>query len=46
MVFEISEAELVDADRYEEKASYTRIHTTLASEMQAWVYVDSRSARA
>jgi gamma-glutamylcyclotransferase (GGCT)/AIG2-like uncharacterized protein YtfP len=46
MVFEISDAELADADRYEEQASYKRIHTTLASGTQAWVYVDARSARA
>jgi gamma-glutamylcyclotransferase (GGCT)/AIG2-like uncharacterized protein YtfP len=46
MVFEISDAELADADRYEEQASYQRIHATLASGTQAWVYVDARSARA
>ena len=39
-VFEISDAELADADRYEERAVYKRIRTTLASGTEAWVYVD------
>ena len=43
-VFEITDAELAAADRYEETAAYTRIAATLASGGQAWVYVDSRSA--
>lgn len=37
MVFELSEAELVSADRYE-PAGYKRISTKLASGKQAWVY--------
>ena len=45
-VFEISDAELADADRYEERAVYKRIRTTLASGTEAWVYVDARSAPA
>jgi hypothetical protein len=36
-VFEVSESELADADRYE-PAGYTRISTTLASGNEAWVY--------
>jgi gamma-glutamylcyclotransferase (GGCT)/AIG2-like uncharacterized protein YtfP len=43
-VFEITEAELVAADRYEAAAAYTRVATVLASGQQAWVYVDARSA--
>ena len=46
MVFEITDAELADADRYEERAVYKRIRTTLASGTEAWVYVDARSAPA
>ena len=46
MVFEITDAELADADRYEERAAYKRIRTTLASGTEAWVYVDARSAPA
>ena len=46
MVFEIPDAELADADRYEERAVYKRIRTTLASGTEAWVYVDARSAPA
>lgn len=44
MVFEIADAELAAADRYEELAAYKRIAATLASGKQAWVYVDARSA--
>jgi hypothetical protein len=40
MVFEVSDAELARADRYE-PAGYTRISTTLASGKQAWVYADA-----
>lgn len=36
-VFEISDAELISADRYE-IAAYERMATTLASGKQAWVY--------
>lgn len=43
MVFEISDAELVDTDRYEEADRYKRIAVTLASGLEAWVYVDARS---
>src|SRR5260370_24426374 len=37
-VFEVIDAELAPADRYEEPAGYTRIAATLASGKQAWVY--------
>jgi gamma-glutamylcyclotransferase (GGCT)/AIG2-like uncharacterized protein YtfP len=43
-VFEITDAELAAADRYEQLAAYKRIAATLASGTQAWVYVDARSA--
>ena len=42
-VFEITEAELVAADRYEKVAAYKRISAVLASGKQASVYVDARS---
>src|SRR5512141_39822 len=42
-VFEITEAELADADRYEQKARYVRITVQLASGRRAWVYVDART---
>jgi gamma-glutamylcyclotransferase (GGCT)/AIG2-like uncharacterized protein YtfP len=42
-VFELTDEELVRADRYE-VAAYRRIATTLASGRQAWVYVDARVA--
>lgn len=45
MVFEITDAELAAADRYEQLASYERVVAKLASGRQTWVYVDSRSAR-
>ena len=45
-VFEITEAELAQADRYEAPARYVRISAILASGDRAWVYVDHRSARA
>jgi len=38
MVFEVSEAELALADRYERTASYERIAVILASGKRAWVY--------
>jgi gamma-glutamyl AIG2-like cyclotransferase len=38
-VFEISDSELADADRYE-PAGYKRISAMLASGKQAWVYAD------
>ena len=37
--FEISDAELAEADRYEAPARYERISTTLGSGREAWVYV-------
>jgi gamma-glutamylcyclotransferase (GGCT)/AIG2-like uncharacterized protein YtfP len=40
-VFEISEAELAHADTYE-VATYVRVRATLASGVEAWVYVDAR----
>jgi gamma-glutamylcyclotransferase (GGCT)/AIG2-like uncharacterized protein YtfP len=43
-VFELTDAELADADGYERVAAYTRIAVTLASGASAWVYVDARTA--
>jgi gamma-glutamylcyclotransferase (GGCT)/AIG2-like uncharacterized protein YtfP len=43
-VFEITEAELAAADRYEQLAAYIRIAAMLASGKQVWVYVDARTA--
>ena len=40
-VFEISEAELEQADAYE-VAAYVRVMAPLASGFEAWVYVDAR----
>jgi gamma-glutamylcyclotransferase (GGCT)/AIG2-like uncharacterized protein YtfP len=40
-VFEITDEELANADRYE-VAAYKRVAATLASGKQAWVYVDAR----
>jgi hypothetical protein len=40
-VFELTDNELVAADRYEVPA-YKRVATTLASGKQAWVYADGR----
>src|SRR5512145_1240880 len=45
-VFEISDAELAAADRYEQLAAYKRVAVMLASGKRAWVYVDARSANA
>ena len=42
-VFEITDAELASADRYE-VSSYKRVSTRLASGSQAWVYVDAHQA--
>lgn len=42
MVFEVSERELAQADRYE-PAGYKRIAALLASGKEAWVYADARS---
>jgi gamma-glutamylcyclotransferase (GGCT)/AIG2-like uncharacterized protein YtfP len=41
-VFEVTDAELVSADRYERLAGYERIAAKLASGKQVWVYVFSR----
>lgn len=41
MVFELSDAEIEAADRYE-PAGYDRIKTTLHSGKEAWVYVGAR----
>ena len=43
--FEITDAELAAADRYEQLADYTRVAAVLASGNQAWVYVHARSGR-
>lgn len=43
-VFEITDAELPAADRYEQLAANTRLAARLASGKQAWVYLDARSA--
>ena len=43
-VFEITDEELANADRYE-VAAYTRVAVTLASGRAAWVYVDARFVR-
>ncbi len=40
-VFEVSDGELDDADRYE-PAGYRRISAMLASGKEAWVYADAR----
>jgi gamma-glutamylcyclotransferase (GGCT)/AIG2-like uncharacterized protein YtfP len=42
-VFEITDEELANADRYE-VAAYKRVAVTLASGQAAWVYVDARFA--
>ncbi len=42
-VFEISDAELAQADAYE-VAAYRRVEATLASGLLAWVYIDARFA--
>jgi hypothetical protein len=43
-VFEITEAELAAADRYEAPAAYARTSVVLASGRQAWLYVHASSA--
>jgi hypothetical protein len=40
-VFEVTDAELAAADRYEDAAGFRRVSVTLASEKAAWVYVDA-----
>ena len=42
-VFEISDAELAAAGKYEQLAAYKRVAAVLASGKQVWVYVDARS---
>lgn len=42
-VFEVTDAEIAAADRYERLSGYIRIAVALASGKQAWVYVDARS---
>ena len=42
-VFEISDAELAQADAYQ-VADYRRVAVALASGLQAWVYIDARFA--
>jgi gamma-glutamylcyclotransferase (GGCT)/AIG2-like uncharacterized protein YtfP len=37
-LFEITEPELAAADRYEKDRGYSRVHLTLRSGSQAWVY--------
>ena len=37
-VFEVTDAELSSADRYEEDAGYSRVVVTLVSGKRAWVY--------
>ena len=44
MVFEVTESELAQSDRYE-PAGYTRIAARLASGREAWVYADTRFAK-
>jgi gamma-glutamylcyclotransferase (GGCT)/AIG2-like uncharacterized protein YtfP len=43
-VYEITGAELLIVDHYEQLAGYKRIEARLASGKHAWVYVDARSA--
>jgi gamma-glutamylcyclotransferase (GGCT)/AIG2-like uncharacterized protein YtfP len=38
-VFEVSDAELVVVDAYEQQYAYRRVMAALASDRQAWVYV-------
>ncbi len=44
MVFEVTDAELAQADQYE-PAGYKRVSARLASGKQAWVYADTRVDR-
>jgi hypothetical protein len=41
-VFEITDAELAQVDKYEAAFFYKRVTATLASGRQTWVYVDAR----
>lgn len=42
-VLELTDAELAASDGYEEEAGYSRLMTTLASGLSAWVYVSAGS---
>ena len=42
-VFEVTDAELANADKYE-VAAYKRVTADLASGLRAWVYVDAQCA--
>jgi len=43
-VFEVTDAELASADRYERGADYKRVSVALASGETAWVYAHAESA--
>lgn len=43
-VFEITDDELAQIDKYEAAFSYTRVTATLVSGRHTWVYVDERGA--
>jgi hypothetical protein len=43
-VFEVTDRELAEADRYEAASQYTRISVTLASGATAWIYVHAPTA--
>lgn len=43
-VFEVTQSELEQADRYETDPAYRRISTRLLSGRDAWVYADSRTS--
>jgi gamma-glutamylcyclotransferase (GGCT)/AIG2-like uncharacterized protein YtfP len=42
-LFEVTDKELAQADRYEQRADYKRVTARLASGREAWVYVSARS---
>jgi gamma-glutamylcyclotransferase (GGCT)/AIG2-like uncharacterized protein YtfP len=44
MVFEVTDEELAQADRYETDPAYQRFKTKLSSGLEAWVYADARFA--
>lgn len=44
VAYDVTDAELADADRYEAAAHYVRIAVTLASGTAAWVYVHGHEA--
>ena len=45
MAFEITDAELATADEYERGDAYARIAVSLASGIEAWVYVEAASLK-